>query len=43
MDLTTSQRCLYAFDATKVGDPIYTSEQNSKRDRTAMATRFVIP
>lgn len=34
---------LYAFDATKLGDPIYTSEQNSQRDRAAMATRFVIP
>jgi hypothetical protein len=34
---------LYAFDATKLGQPIYTSEQNSSRDRAAMATRFVIP
>jgi hypothetical protein len=34
---------LYAFDATKLGDPIYTSEQNSQRDRAALATRFVIP
>jgi hypothetical protein len=34
---------LYAFDATKLGEPIYTSEQNSKRDRAALATRFVIP
>jgi hypothetical protein len=34
---------LYAFDATKLGRPIYTSEQNSQRDRAAMATRFVIP
>ena len=34
---------LYAFDATKLGQPIYTSEQNSQRDRAAMATRFVIP
>ena len=34
---------LYAFDATKLGEPIYTSEQNSQRDRAAMATRFVIP
>lgn len=34
---------LYAFDAAKLGEPIYTSEQNSLRDRAAMATRFVIP
>ena len=34
---------LYAFDATKLGEPIYTSEENSQRDRAAMATRFVIP
>ncbi len=34
---------LYAFDATKLGQPIYTSEENSQRDRAAMATRFVIP
>jgi len=34
---------LYAFDATKVGQPLYTSEQNSPRDRAALAARFVIP
>lgn len=34
---------LYAFDAAKLGEPIYTSEQNSQRDRAALATRFVIP
>lgn len=34
---------LYAFDATKLGPPLYTSEQNSGRDRAALATRFVIP
>lgn len=34
---------LYAFDATRLGEPIYTSEQNSQRDRAALATRFVIP
>jgi hypothetical protein len=34
---------LYAFDATKLGPPLYTSEQNSQRDRAALATRFVIP
>ena len=34
---------LCAFDATKLGQPIYTSEQNSQRDRAALATRFVIP
>ena len=27
----------------KLGNPIYTSEQNSQRDRAALATRFVIP
>jgi len=34
---------LYAFDATKLGPPLYTSEQNSQRDRAALATRFAIP
>ena len=34
---------LYAFDANKIDQPIYTSEQNSERDRAAVATRFVIP
>lgn len=34
---------LYAFDANNVSEPIYTSEQNSSRDRAGMATRFVIP
>jgi hypothetical protein len=34
---------LYAFDALDIHQPIYTSEQNSKRDRAALATRFVIP
>lgn len=34
---------LYAFDAVKLGEPIYTSEQNSQRDRAALAARFVIP
>jgi hypothetical protein len=34
---------LYAFDADNVEQPIYTSEQNSQRDRAALATRFVIP
>lgn len=34
---------LYAFDGNHIEQPIYTSEQNSKRDRAAMATRFVIP
>ena len=39
----TKPAVLYAFDATKMGAPIYTSEQNSQRDRAALATRFVIP
>lgn len=34
---------LYAYDAMKLGEPIYTSEQNSQRDRAALAARFVIP
>lgn len=34
---------LYAFDATNLGAPIYISEQNSHRDRAALATRFVFP
>ncbi len=34
---------LYGFDARNIDQPIYTSEQNSKRDRAALATRFVIP
>jgi hypothetical protein len=39
----TRAAVLYAFDATKLGQPIYTSEQNSQRDRAAHATRFAIP
>jgi outer membrane protein assembly factor BamB len=34
---------LYAYDATKLGRPLSTSEQNSQRDRAGFATRFVIP
>jgi len=34
---------LYAFDAARISQPIYTSEQNSQRDRAALATRFIIP
>ncbi len=34
---------LYAFDANQIDQPIYSSEQNSPRDRAATATRFVIP
>jgi hypothetical protein len=34
---------LYAFDAQDVSQPIYTSEQNSQRDRAGLATRFVFP
>jgi hypothetical protein len=34
---------LYAFAANKLGQPIYSSEQNSKRDRAKNGTRFVIP
>ncbi|HKF05617.1 MAG TPA: hypothetical protein VKB49_25080 [Candidatus Sulfotelmatobacter sp.] len=39
----TTTAILYAYDATKLGQPIYTSEQNSQRDRAGFATRFVIP
>ena len=39
----TKPAVLYAFDAAKLGAPIYTSEQNSSRDRAALATRFVLP
>ena len=39
----TKPAVLYAYDATKLGGPIYSSEQNSQRDRAALATRFVIP
>jgi hypothetical protein len=34
---------LYAFDANEIDQPLYSSEQNVKRDRAAPATRFVIP
>ena len=34
---------LYAFDAKDVSQPIYSSEQNSQRDRAGLATRFVFP
>ncbi len=30
---------LYAFDATRLDQPIYTSEQNSQRDRAAHSPR----
>lgn len=39
----TKHAVLYAFDATKLGESIYNSEQNSQRDRAALAARFVIP
>ena len=34
---------LYAFDAVKMGMPLYSSEQNATRDHAADATRFVVP
>ena len=34
---------LYAFDAKDVGEPLYTSEQNGRRDQAGMATRFATP
>lgn len=39
----TKNAVLYAFDATRLGEPLYTSEQNSQRDRAGLAARFVIP
>jgi hypothetical protein len=33
---------LYAFEANNIEHAIYSSEQN-KRDRAALATRFVVP
>jgi outer membrane protein assembly factor BamB len=39
----TKHAVVYAFDATKLGEPIYNSEQNNQRDRAALAARFVIP
>jgi hypothetical protein len=34
---------LYAFEANNIDEPIYSSEQNSARDRVGLATRFVFP
>ncbi|HYL65013.1 MAG TPA: hypothetical protein VE077_20550 [Candidatus Methylomirabilis sp.] len=34
---------LYAYDATDVHRELYTSEQNSSRDRAGIALRFAIP
>jgi len=34
---------LYAYDATNVAKPIYSSEENAARDRASLATRFVVP
>jgi len=34
---------LCAFDANDISHPIYSSEENSARDRAALSTRFVIP
>ncbi|MGA7783035.1 MAG: hypothetical protein WB997_00180, partial [Candidatus Acidiferrales bacterium] len=34
---------LYAYAASNISQPIYSSEQNSQRDRAAKGTRFVIP
>jgi len=39
----TTPAVLYAYGATKLGAPLYTSEQNASRDRAATAVRFVIP
>jgi len=34
---------LYAYDALKLGAPLYSSEQAGARDRAGLATRFVVP
>lgn len=34
---------LYAYNATNISQPIYSSEQNSARDRATNGTRFSIP
>ncbi len=34
---------LYAYDATNIAHPIYSSEENAARDRASLATRFVFP
>jgi outer membrane protein assembly factor BamB len=39
----TRQAVLYAFDASNLGQPIYSSETNDGRDGAGMAARFVIP
>ncbi len=39
----TRQAVLFAFDAAKVGQPIYSSATNDDRDGAGMAARFVIP
>src|SRR4029077_9204110 len=39
----TKPAVLYAYGGSKLGEPLYTSEQNPQRDRAGLATRFVIP
>jgi outer membrane protein assembly factor BamB len=34
---------LYAYDASRIDKPIYSSEENAARDRASLATRFVVP
>lgn len=34
---------LYAYDATNITHPIYSSEENAARERASLATRFVVP
>ena len=34
---------LYAYDAANVGRQVYSTEQNSQRDRAGIALRFAIP
>ncbi len=42
-DLTPDRQCSMPSTPRNSAQPIYTSEQNSQRDRAAFATRFVIP
>ena len=34
---------LYAYDATNIARPSYSSEENAARNRASLATRFVVP
>jgi hypothetical protein len=40
---TEKPSVLHAYDASNVAHELYTSEQNSTRDRAGMTVRFAIP